>query len=267
MSTAQHLQLVPDTAHQEASVSLNEFGVWFGESCIISGVTAKLPACGVSVLVGPSGAGKSTLLRAINRISDDTAGLAIKGGLTFQGEDIYGGCCDVTELRARVGMVFQKPCVFPRSIAQNVLFGLRGVKLTQMQKRDIVERALRSAALWDDVHARLGERADTLSLGQQQRLCIARALALKPDMLLMDEPTASVDPVSARTIEALMRDLGKTIPVLTVTHNLAQAKRVADYVMFLCDGQLVEAGAKDHMFSQNALEKTQTYLCEEFCDC
>ncbi|WP_017932238.1 phosphate ABC transporter ATP-binding protein [Robiginitomaculum antarcticum] len=266
MPQSQHLKLVSSAPHHVA-ISLENFGVWFGDSCILSGVNAHLPKRGVTVLVGPSGAGKSTLLRALNRISDDMAGLSIQGRAYFEGCEIYAKDCDVTKLRARIGMVFQKPCVFPRSIAQNVLFGLRGVKLSQAQKHDIVEQALRGAALWNDVHARLGERADTLSMGQQQRLCIARALALKPDVLLMDEPTASVDPVSARTIEALMRDLGRTIPVLTVTHNLAQAKRIADHVLFLCEGQLVEAGDAAHMFSNAALPKTQTYLCDEFCEC
>lgn len=266
MPQAQHLTLVSPAADQ-AALTMENFGVWFGDSCILSGINAHLPKQGLTVLVGPSGAGKSTLLRALNRISDDMPGLSIQGRAYFEGCEIYSKSCDVTKLRARIGMVFQKPCVFPRSIAQNVLFGLRGVKLSQAHKRDIVEHALRGAALWNDVHARLGERAETLSLGQQQRLCIARALALKPDVLLMDEPTASVDPVSARTIETLMRDLGKTIPVLTVTHNLAQAKRIADHVLFLCEGQLVEAGTAAHMFSKAALPKTQTYLCEEFCDC
>ena len=177
------------------------------------------------------------------------------------------GYPDVTELRRRVGMVFQQPCVFPCSIYDNMMMGLRAQKLSKTDARDIIEEALKSACLWDEVSHRLDGPAAALSLGQQQRLCLARTLVLQPNVLLLDEPTASIDPVSSRVIEDLVISLGRKIAVIMVTHNIAQAKRISDQVVFLCDGKVVEQGPREHIFSMRSSEKTRLYITEEFCDC
>ena len=261
------LTLVPKPQAQTPAVRLKNVSVYFGENCILSDINLDIPADGVTCLIGPSGAGKSTLLRALNRISDGADNADISGELTVLGRCVKTGYPDVTELRRKVGMVFQTPCVFPRSISENVLFGLRGRKLSKAEKKRIVEDCLKAAALWDEISRRLDSSALSLSLGQQQRLCIARALAMSPEILLLDEPTASIDPVSARAIENLVMDLSSKMTVIMVTHNIAQTKRISDHVVFLCDGQIVESGIKTNMFSRRSSEKTRTYLTEEFCDC
>lgn len=270
MPHAPHLKIISDNdapldAHP--AISLDGFSAYYGENCIISDVTLDIPQRGVTCIIGPSGAGKSTLLRALNRINEESPQSSVSGKASVLGRPLVAGYPDITELRQKVGMVFQTPCVFPRSISENVLFGLRGQKLSKLEKREIVERCLKSAALWDEVSRRLSDSALSLSLGQQQRLCIARALAMSPEILLLDEPTASIDPVSARAIENLAMDLSSDMTIIMVTHNIAQTKRISDHVVFLCDGQIVEAGAKTDMFSRRSLDKTRTYLTEEFCDC
>ncbi len=266
MTQSAHLKIVSDTA-AIAAISLQNFCAYYGENCILSDVTLDIPKRGVTCLIGPSGAGKSTLLRTLNRIGEDSGGSSHSGNVSIAGRDLIAGFPDITELRRKVGMVFQTPCVFPRSISENVLFGLRGQKLSKTEKRDIVEQCLKSAALWDEVYRRLDSSALSLSLGQQQRLCIARALAMSPDILLLDEPTASIDPVSARAIENLVMELSSKMTIIMVTHNIGQTKRIADTVVFLCDGQIVEYGEKTDIFSRRSLKKTQTYLTDEFCDC
>ena len=270
MPQSPHLTVIADNAAAPAlrpAIRLSGFSAYYGENCIVSDVTLDIPQRGVTCIIGPSGAGKSTLLRSLNRINEDNAQASISGSVEILGRDLNSGYPDVTKLRRKVGMVFQTPCVFPRSIAENVLFGLGGQKLSKTQKRDIVESCLRAAALWDEVSRRLGDSAQSLSLGQQQRLCIARALAMSPEILLLDEPTASIDPVSARAIENLVMELSSKMTIIMVTHNIAQTKRISDQVVFLCDGQIVEAGAKTDMFSRRSSDKTRTYLTEEFCDC
>ena len=252
---------------QSHSIHLDGFSAYYGKNCIISDVNLKLPKKGVTCLVGPSGTGKSTILRWLNRINEDTENASFSGTVKVLGRDVVSGYPDVTELRRRVGMVFQQPCVFPCSIYDNMLMGLRNRKLSEMQARDIVKQGLKSASLWDEVSHRLEERADALSLGQQQRLCLARALVLKPDVLLLDEPTASIDPVSSRAIEDLVISLGDKISVVMVTHNIGQAKRISDHVVFICDGKVVEQGTRAHMFSSRCSAKTKTYITEDFCDC
>lgn len=236
-----------------------------GGTAILSNITLSLPDRGVSCIVGPSGAGKSTFLRSLNRI-DDGPDVARSGQL-----NISGGCVlsetNLTNLRRRVGLVFQRPTVFPTSIKANVLFGVRDQKLTKSQRADLVESCLRRAALWSELGDRLNDPAHHLSLGQQQRLCIARTLAVGPDVLLLDEPTASIDPRSALAIETLVSDFAKTGLVVMVTHNIAQARRVADTLIFFCDGRLLEYGPARYMFSRRSGAATQTYLGEEFCDC
>lgn len=260
------LKLVTTTQTTPA-ISLKGFQAWFGESCVVQDITLDLPANGVTCIVGPSGSGKSTLLRGLNRINEDIAGYSMKGQIFIQDSCAHTGFKDITELRAKVGMVFQRPCVFPCSIKDNVLFGVRDKSLSKLDRAALVEKSLKSAALWKEVSHRLDSPAHTLSLGQQQRLCIARTLAVKPEILLLDEPTASVDPASARALETLIKHLKNDYTIIMVTHDIRQTRRVADNVLFLCDGQVIEMGSCDHMFSKTAKQKTQTYLSEEFCDC
>ena len=264
--TQPQLHLVGEPA-QIPAIELRDFSACYGNQRVLKDVSLSVPARSVTCLLGPSGSGKSTLIRSLNRINDALPGFTTSGQV-----DIHGECCmtdfnDITRLRAKVGMVFQTPCVFPCSIAQNVLFGVRNRKLSKIEKSALVEKSLRSAALWRDVSDRLDAPASALSVGQQQRLCIARALAVTPDILLLDEPTASVDPVSAREIEALIIELKTDYTIIMVTHDVRQAGRVADHAIFLCDGEIIEQGPRDHMFSKAALPKTRTYFLEEFCDC
>jgi phosphate transport system ATP-binding protein len=260
------LKLVSDPA-EEIAISLEDFGAWFGDSCILSGISLDIPARGISCIVGPSGSGKSTLLRSLNRINEDTPAFSTEGHLRLAGRSILTEFSDLTELRRKIGMVFQRPCVFPCSIMENVLFGVRDKRLSKKARRSLAEEALRAASLWTEVSTRLDDSAVSLSLGQQQRLCMARTLAMKPDVILLDEPTASVDPVSARAIEETIKTLSKTYTIIMVTHDLRQANRISDQVIFICDGTLIEAGPKAHMFSSAATPKTRAYLNEEFCDC
>jgi len=251
----------------ETVISTENFSAWFGENCVLSGINSAISKGRITCIVGPSGSGKSTFLRSLNRINDDVAGFRMQGTLSVNGLDLTSDNTDLTRLRSQVGMVFQKPCVFPRSIKENVLFGVRGQKMSRLDKNKLVEDSLRSAALWNEVSTRLDQPATTLSLGQQQRLCIARALAVKPDILLLDEPTASVDPVSARAIEALILMLRNTYTIIMVTHDIRQTRRIADDVLFFCDGSLIENGTSDFMFSKDCTERSRVYLNEEFCDC
>lgn len=271
-SSAPQLTLVetgsnPYPDQQKPSIQIQNFSAYYGQNCIISDLTLDVPPKGVSCLLGPSGTGKSTLLRWLNRINEETEKASFSGEIKILGRDVMTDYPDVTELRRDIGMVFQQPCVFPCSIYDNMLMGLRSLKLSKPEARTIIENSLKLAALWDEVAHRLDTPAASLSLGQQQRLCIARALALKPKVLLLDEPTASIDPISSRAIEDLVMSLGQDISIVMVTHNIAQTKRVADHVVFLCDGKIVEQGSRAHMFSLRTCDKTRTYITEEFCDC
>jgi phosphate transport system ATP-binding protein len=260
------LTLVTEPA-EEVRLSFDKFEAWYGSNCVLSDVSFDIPARAVTCIVGPSGSGKSTLLRSLNRINEDTAKFSCAGEMRLGERSIVHDFPDVTELRRKVGMVFQRPCVFPCSIAENVLFGVRDKKLSKKARRKLLEEALKASSLWAEVSMRLDDNAASLSLGQQQRLCIARTLAMKPDVILLDEPTASVDPVSARAIEKTIKDLSAEYTIVMITHDIRQTRRVGDHVVFICDGTLIEAGAGDHMFSASALPKTQSYLNEEFCEC
>ncbi len=260
------LKLVTEP-ESEIRISFDKFEAWYGSNCILSDITFDVPARAVTCIVGPSGSGKSTLLRSLNRINEDTPKFSIAGDMRIADRSIIKDFPDVTELRRKVGMVFQRPCVFPCSISENVLFGVRDKKLSQADRRRILEEALEAASLWTEVSSRLDDNATSLSLGQQQRLCIARTLAMKPDVILLDEPTASVDPVSARAIENTIKTLSDNYTIIMVTHDIRQTRRVGDHVVFICDGRLIEAGKGEHMFSSGALPKTQSYLNEEFCEC
>lgn len=256
-----------DDAADTCAIRMDGFSAYYGKNCILSDINLNLPSRGVTCLVGPSGSGKSTILRWLNRINEEIEHASFSGQINIFGRDVMKAYPDVTELRRQVGMVFQQPCVFPSSIYDNMRIGLRSQKLSKTQVRAAIEESLKSASLWDEVSNRLSDSAGSLSLGQQQRLCLARALILKPEVLLLDEPTASIDPVSARAIEELVVSLGRDIPIIMVTHNIGQAKRISDHVIFLCDGKIVEQGSRAHMFSMRSSEKTRTYVTDEFCDC
>ena len=228
-------------------------------------VTLDIPDKTVTALIGPSGCGKSTFLRTMNRMNDTIPGCKVTGRIDMDGEDINAKSVDPVLLRARVGMVFQKPNPFPKSIFENVAYGLRviGEKRRQVLA-DKVEKALRDAALWEEVKDRLHTLGTSLSGGQQQRLCIARALATEPEILLFDEPTSALDPIATANIEELIAELKSRVTILIVTHNMQQAGRVSKYTAFMYLGELVEFGETRQMFTKPAKEKTESYITGRF---
>ena len=259
-------KLIPPPLSQaeETSISFKNFHVWINDQHILKDLNLSFQKNAINCIIGPSGGGKSTLIRSINRINDETPGFASQGGLLFNNEDIYQKNYNNTELRSQVGMVFQKPCVFPCSIEENLLFGVRfQKKLSKRQRIEIVEQGLKDVALWSEVKHRLTDPATSLSLGQQQRLCLARSLALEPKVILLDEPTASLDPLSTRAIETLMLQLKEKYTIIFVTHNIAQAKRIADNLSFLCEGELVEQGTIKQIVNHAKDQRTVDYLSEK----
>jgi len=259
----------PEPEFELASkITINNFNAWFHDKHILYDITATIPQHKINCIIGPSGSGKSTLIRSINRINDDVQGFSAKGTIHFNGMDIYEKHLDVTTLRKNVGMVFQKPCVFPRSISENVLFGIQHIrKISKLEKSEIVEKNLKAVSLWKEVSHRLDDKAGSLSIGQQQRLCIARTLAVKPQVILFDEPTSSLDPVSTRAIEDLMLTLKNLYTIVFVTHNIQQARRIADYLLFMCDGSIIEQGTMQKLSTNPELEQTKNYLKDEYCEC
>lgn len=224
-----------------------------------------VPQHRIMAYIGPSGCGKSTLLRCLNRMNDLIDGVKITGTIKIHGQDIYDSATDVTELRKRVGMVFQKSNPFPKSIYENAAYGPRIHGVTNKSELDdIVEQSLRSAALWEEVHNRLEDNALGLSGGQQQRLCIARAIAVEPDVLLMDEPCSALDPIATAKIEELMLDLKERYTIVIVTHNMQQAARVSDYTGFMLMGELVELGATNELFTNPHDQRTEDYITGRF---
>jgi len=254
-------------------IEIGKFNVWFNGIHILRDFNMRFRENQITCIIGPSGSGKSTLIRSINRINDDVEGFACQGDIILNnghinGQDIYHNGTDVNLLRTQVGMVFQKPCVFPKSIYENVLFGIKYLKrLSKQEKQQIVEENLKAVSLWEEVSNRLHDRAITLSIGQQQRLCIARSLAVKPSIILLDEPTSSLDPISSYAIENLMLQLKKQYTIIFVTHNIFQAKRIADYLVFMCEGQVIEEGTKEKLFSNPDKQQTGDYLSNEYCEC
>ena len=245
-----------------------DLNAWFGEVHAVRNVTLDVPANEVTAIIGPSGCGKSTLLRTLNRMHE-TAPLAhVTGHVYFHGQDIYADGVNPITLRRHVGMVFQRPTPFPTmSIRDNVAAGLKvqpGNKLSRADVDEIVERALREAALWDEVKDRLKASATGISGGQQQRLCIARALATAPHVLLLDEPTASLDPLSSQKVEELVYELRKTMTVIIVTHNMQQAARVSDRTVFMLAGELVETAPTRVMFTAPSDPRTEAYITGRF---
>ncbi|MBL8300219.1 MAG: phosphate ABC transporter ATP-binding protein [Rhodanobacteraceae bacterium] len=227
----------------------------------LDSVHLQVPSRRVTALIGPSGCGKSSLLRCFNRLNDEIAGCRVGGEILLFGDDVYAGAIAPPELRRRVGMVFQKPNPFPQSIVDNVAFGLRlaGIR-SRLELDDRVEAALRATGLWHEVRDRLAASALQLSAGQQQRLVIARALAVEPEVLLMDEPASMLDPISTLRFEELVVALRERYSVLLVTHNMQQAARVADYTAFLHAGRLLEFDTTDHIFTNPRLRETEDYI-------
>ena len=249
----------------ECHVRAEGFSVFYGRNEAVKKVTFDIPARHVTAVIGPSGCGKSTFLRAINRMNDLIAGCRTGGSLVFDGEEVYGSQIDVVALRRRIGMVFQKPNPFPKSVFDNVAYGPRLLGgLSRGRLAETVEGSLRQAAVWDEVKDRLHDNALGLSGGQQQRLCIARALAVDPEILLMDEPTSALDPRSTSRIEDLIGELRGDYTIIIVTHNMQQAARVSDFTAFLYEGHLIEFGATRQIFTKPREKQTEDYITGRF---
>ena len=252
-------------ANEDICLELSDLKLAYGEKEALHGITMQIPRTRVTAFIGPSGCGKSTLLRCFNRMNDLVDSVNIEGKIELDGMDIYDKSVDVSALRRRVGMVFQRPNPFPKSIYENVAYGLR---LQGINKRHIlderVEWALKSAALWEEVHNRLNDSALGLSGGQQQRLVIARAIAIKPEVLLLDEPASALDPISTLKIEELIYELKSEYTIIIVTHNMQQAARVSDYTAFLYMGDQIEFGATDKLFTNPEKKKTEDYITGRF---
>ena len=238
--------------------------LYYGEKQALKDINIDIPHNEITALIGPSGCGKSTFLRTLNRMNDLIEGVKIEGEILFEGKDAYRAY-DVAQLRKRVGMVFQKPNPFPMSIYDNIAYGPRthGIK-KRAELVEIVERSLKGAALWDEVHDRLKTSAMGLSGGQQQRLCIARLLAVEPEVLLMDEPTSALDPISTSRIEDLMGELKEKYTIVIVTHNMQQAGRISDKTAFFLHGEIVEYDTTDQIFSKPADKRTEDYITGRF---
>ena len=259
----------PGSLHAASSPQIrlrtHAFDLFYGAHQALKAVTLEVPSHSVTAIIGPSGCGKSTLLRAFNRMNDLIPGVRVGGLVELSGSDVYAPATDVVELRRRVGMVFQRPNPFPKSIFDNVAFGLRllGVRdRGELEAR--VEQSLRRAALWDEVRDRLGRSALALSGGQQQRLCIARALAVEPEVLLMDEPASALDPTATARIEELALELKARYTILVVTHNMQQAARISDLTAFMLQGELIEVGETRALFTRPRQKLTEDYITGRF---
>ncbi len=265
-----------DLVAEDSSVimDVSDVSVYYGSFRAVRDVHMPVRQHEITAMIGPSGCGKSTLLRSLNRMNDLIEGARVEGMITYQGIDLYGPRVDPVEVRRRIGMVFQKPNPFPKSIQENITFGPRIAGIPKSEFPELVERSLRSAALWDEVKDRLNDSALGLSGGQQQRLCIARAIATKPDILLMDEPCSALDPIATGRIEDLMQELKSDYTIVIVTHNMQQAARVSDRCAFFTTevdsvsdrrtGQLVEYDRTEKIFSNPADERTENYVTGRF---
>ena len=258
----------PAPPSADVTLSVANLDMYYGAFRALRGINLEVKRRAVTALIGPSGSGKSTLLRCFNRMNDLVPGARIEGQVLFNGEDVYHPSVDPTAVRLRVGMVFQKPNPFPKSIYDNVAFGLR-INGFKGNMDEAVERSLRRAALWDEVKDRLKQSGLALSGGQQQRLCIARAVAVQPDVILMDEPASALDPISTLAIEELMRELCRDYTIVVVTHNMQQAARASDWTAFMTMGEdraghLVEVGATQQIFTNPQDERTEGYITGRF---
>lgn len=246
-------------------IDVRKLNVWFGDKHVLKDIDVKIKPNAVTAIMGPSGCGKTTLIRAINRMNEVIKGSRTTGEIHIGGGNIYDTNTNVYEVRRKIGMVFQKPNPFPKSIYDNVAFGPKIHKMASGEELDeVVEKSLKEAALWEEVNERLQDSAFDLSGGQQQRLCIARALAVKPEIILMDEPCSALDPAATAKIETLMRKLAEKYTVIIVTHNMQQAARVSDYTVFLYLGELVEYGGTKDVFENPSSELTEKYITGEF---
>ena len=243
--------------------TVKDLNLWYGQAQALKDITLDIPEKSITALIGPSGCGKSTFLKTLNRMNDLVPGVKITGDVRFHGEDIFAA--EVNDLRKNVGMVFQKPNPFPMSIYDNIAYGPRthGIR-NKAQLDEIVEKALRGAAIWDEVKDRLKKNALGMSGGQQQRLCIARALAVEPEVLLMDEPTSALDPISTSRIEDLAMELKEKYTIVIVTHNMQQAVRISDQTAFFLLGDLVEYGSTETLFSTPSDKRTEDYITGRF---
>ena len=246
-------------------ITVKDLCLWYSEHRALKNININIPENNITALIGPSGCGKSTFLKTLNRMNDLVPGVRITGEVKYRDQDIFSKSVDVNMLRKEVGMVFQKPNPFPMSIYDNIAYGPRthGIK-NKVQLDEIVENALRGAAIWEEVKDRLKKNALGMSGGQQQRLCIARALAVEPKVLLMDEPTSALDPISTSKLEELVTELKNKYTIVMVTHNMQQAVRVSDYTAFFLLGELVEFGRTDGIFSQPKDKRTEDYITGRF---
>ncbi len=246
-------------------MTAKDLNLWYGQTQALKNVNITIPEKSITAFIGPSGCGKSTFLKTLNRMNDLIPSVRITGEVCYNGQNIYDSSVDVNELRREIGMVFQKPNPFPMSIYDNIAYGPRthGIK-SKVKLDEIVEQSLRDAAIWDEVKDRLKKNALGMSGGQQQRLCIARALAVKPKILLMDEPTSALDPISTSRIEELAIELKKSYTIVIVTHNMQQADRISDNTAFFLLGELIEYGETEKLFSQPTDKRTEDYITGRF---
>lgn len=250
------------------AIEAGKMGVYYGSFCAVRDVDMQVPTNKITAIIGPSGCGKSTVLRCFNRMNDLISSARIEGEVLFQGQNIYGQHVDPVEVRRRIGMVFQKPNPFPKTIYENVAWGTR-INGFRGDMDEMVERALRSAALWDEVKDKLQQSALGLSGGQQQRLCIARAIAVEPEIILMDEPASALDPIATLRIEDLMKELSQKYTIIVVTHNMQQAARISDFTAFFSvdenrTGNLVEFDETEKIFTNPSQESTEDYITGRF---
>jgi phosphate transport system ATP-binding protein len=260
---AEHVQV---SAQATPQIRVSHASFFYGTKQALFDISCDIPPNLVTAFIGPSGCGKSTLLRAFNRLNDTIPGTRLEGSVEIAGEDIYSASTDVVDLRRRVGMVFQKSNPFPKSIFDNVAYGIRvnGLATSRADLHGQVEESLKAAALWDEVKDRLRDSALSLSGGQQQRLCIARALAVRPAILLMDEPASALDPIATQRIEELIYQLKRDYTIVIVTHNMQQAARVSDYTAFFWLGKLIEFNRTDRIFTAPGEKLTEDYVTGRF---
>lgn len=245
------------------ALTIKKLNAWYGKNHALKNISFDIPARQITAIIGPSGCGKSTLLKSLNRLLEVNEQVRVTGQVFLDGKDIYGPAADVTEVRTRIGLLAQKPFPLPMSIYDNVAYGPRIHGLANGKLDDVVRSHLQAVGLWDEVRDRLKAPATGLSVGQQQRLCLARSLAVEPEILLCDESTASLDPLSARGIEELLRKLKEHYTLVTVTHDIDQARRLADHVVFMWLGELVEHGPAGQFFNHPQHQLSQAYLARE----
>lgn len=249
----------------KSKISVNDMNLWYGDFQALKGINMEIKENEITAFIGPSGCGKSTFIKSLNRMNDLVAGCRIEGSILLDGQNMYADNYDVNMLRKRVGMVFQHPNPFPMSIYDNIAYGPRthGIKDKKVLD-EIVERSLKGAAIWNEVKDDLSKNALRVSGGQQQRICIARALAVEPEVLLMDEPTSALDPISTAKIEDLVQDLKDQYTIVMVTHNMQQAARVSDKTAFFLTGEIIEFGETDEIFSNPSDQRTEDYVSGRF---